>query len=436
MAQYPALKEDMYFATIQLPHTTVVKLRNTTTQKDFKSTSGAVALLELCTGTKSVTEIVNSLSELSGEPVETVAQDVEKILKILQEKGIIAMSTTPHKGATAKKIKMKYPLERAQIEITNLCNLSCLHCFNDSGKPHPNELTTQEILSVIDTLSSMGVDNITLTGGEPLMHPDLFTIIEHARKAPMSVTIFTNGTMITEEHVEQFKQLKVRGFDISIDSVDEKIHDRFRRQRGALKKTMHAVQLLKEAGFHIKISVSLSQLNKNDIADMLEYFKEQDLKTFGFSPVTYSGRGIDGLAVSPEECYPIWVEQLTYLKNEFPEALSEIHERTEGICGIAWNLIGIKSDGTILPCPGSNKVLGVGNVRDVNLKEFWDTNETLETLRRMNVKNDSICNSCKYVKFCVGCIASAYFMEGELRCYYPYLCASRRAYDEVIGLPK
>lgn len=436
MALYPALKKDIYFATLQRPEGTSVKIRDTTTQKNFKPTSDTVTLLSLCTGSRSVTDIVTLLSEQSGEPADTMAQGVEKILKTLQEKGIITMDTAPLEGAKAKHIKMKYPLEFAQVEITNRCNLSCLHCFNNSGSPYPNELTTAEIFSIIDTLSSLGVDNIVLSGGEPLMHPDLFEIIKHAREAPMTVTLFTNGTLITEEHIREFKKLNIRGFNISIDDVDENIHDTFRGKKGALRKTLRAVNLCKEAGFHVKISISLNQLNKDHILGILQYFKEHNLTEFGVTPVTYSGRGIDSLAVSPEECHDVWVNQFTYYKEHFPEVIPHLEGILGERCGIARDMVGIKSDGTIIPCPGSNRALGVGNIRDVDLEKFWVENETLETLRNITVKDDEKCRNCTYLTFCMGCVASAYLLWKEFRRYYPYLCASRMAYDEVFEILK
>mgnify|MGYP001135855981 CR=1 FL=1 len=436
MAYYPALSEDIYFGVAKFPQGSLVKIRNTSTQREFKSTPATVDLLSLCSGTRSVADIIHFLSQQSGEPVESLTLEVERILEKLQVRGIISLNETPHAGPCVKRIKVKYPLQFAQVEITNRCNLSCIHCFNDSGDPHPHELTTAEILSTIDVISLMGADSIVITGGEPLMHPDLFEIVEHARKAPMTVSIFTNGTLMTEEHVRKFRALNVRGFNISIDSVDENIHDTFRGQKGALRKTLKAVQLLREAGFQIKISVSLCQNNKNRVVEILQYFKENSLTSFGFMPVTSSGRGIEGLAISPEECYYIWVELLTYLKEEFPEALTAIRGDMAETCSIARDLIGIKSDGTIIPCPGCSRSLGVGNVRNVNLEEFWDRNATLEALRQITVKEDEKCKECVYLTFCVGCIASAHTTSGELKRYYPYLCASRRAYDEVIGLTK
>lgn len=433
MDGYPVLREDIFFAKIYRNSELHVKIRNTTTEKDFRPTGATVALLDLCTGTKSVSEIIDVLSMQSGEPVEELTEDVINIIAVLQKKGIITMNRTPHENMQTKEIALNYPLDAAQIEITNKCNLSCVHCFNNSGDPLPNELTTQEILSLIDVLSSVGVHQITFTGGEPLVHPDLFEIIEHARKSPMSVDIFTNGTLITKKMIKKFKELHIRRFIISIDSVDASIHDRFRGRKGALEKTLQGITLLKEAGFPLKFCACLSQVNKECIIDILEYFNIQKQEDFQIIPVKFSGRGITGLAVSPEEYYKVIVEQFYYFKEKYPHNVFEFRERKEEGCSIAQNIIGIKADGTILPCPACSKEMGIGNVRDTDLEKLWEENETLGILRNMNTRNDERCSHCTYVAFCNGCIAGAFTMEGTLTCYHPYICAVNKAYDDVFG---
>lgn len=433
--EYPALNEDIFFGKIQTSTGLKVRIRNTTTEKDFKANTATAALLSLCTGTYTVDEIVERLSRQFGEPPEELAGSVAELLIRLQEKGVITLNTIPSEGPSrAKVVKVRNPIESAQIEITNTCNLSCVHCVNDSGNPYPDELTTEEIFSLIDTLSSLGVHNLTLSGGEPLLHPDFFKIVEYARKAPMTVNIFTNGTLITEKHIEKCKELGVSRFAVSIDSMDENIHDTLRGQKGALRKTLHAVKLLKEAGFSIRPSLSLTQLNKDSIIDIFKYFKEQHFTDYQIFPVAFSGRGIEGVAITPEEYYHALVEQFQYLKEEFREGIQELHQKTGKGCGISTDRIGIKADGTILACPGCTREMDVGNIRNTDLAEFWDQNRKLETIRTMRVEEDRKCFGCRYVSFCDGCIATAFILEREFQCYSPYSCAFYRAYDDVLGL--
>lgn len=435
MKKYPVLNEDIYFAEMKTRVGSQVKVHNTTTLKDYKVNSATAAFLDLCTGTHSLAEVAHLLSHNSDEQAEEITQKVEKISAILQNKGIITMRETPlqKKRKTKKVVQVCYPLQCAHVELTNRCNLSCLHCTNNSGQPYPDELTTEEILSLIDTLSIMGITRIVLTGGEPLLHPDLYEIINHARKAPMRVDIFTNSTLITEDHIKKFKQYGVARIATSIDSLNESIHDTFRGQKGALKRTLRGITLLQKAGFPVRVSISIAQANKDHIVDLIKYLGEHNLTDYQVAPVRFSGRGITDVVISPEEYYHVLLDELTYLKAERPSNIPDLPQKGEGRCGIAKEAIYIKADGTVLPCHGCVKDMGVGNVRDMNLVELWNENETFEMYRKMNPDNDSTCKTCEYLSFCNGCIAGAFIYEGNIRCYDPYTCAQCRAYCDVFG---
>lgn len=428
MEKYPVLNEDIFYG--KQTSTGLTKICNTTTEKEFEPNAATTALLDLCTGTHCISEIVTALSEQSGEPAGKVAASVNNILTVLQKNGIITLESTPFKkSGKAKHITVQYPLISAEIEITNACNLRCLHCVNKSGHPYPDELTTKEIFAVIDALSGLGVYQLMISGGEPLLHPDLFDIIEYARKAPMIVDIFTNATLITEEHIKKFKKLNVRRFCVSIDSMDEHTHDTFRGKKGALKKTLQTVNLLKDE-FPVCPYVSVTQLNKKGILDLLQYFRKNKFTHFQVVPVRFSGRGVTHILITPEEYYQVVVEEMEYLKREFPEGI-RTSDKKEGVCGIAKSMIGIHADGTILPCPGCIKDMGVGNVRETEVKKVWETSTILETIRNTTTQHAEACQACVHLPSCSGCMANAFVLERTFTCYDPYVCALKRARDAV-----
>ena len=429
------LKEDIYFGKIKPSSGRRAKIRNTTTEKDYLLNPASVALLELCTGTHNIDEIVAQLSTQFGEPLEKVAESVSRGLQLLQEKDLITVRAAPLRRAasTGRNVTVDYPIESAEIEITNRCNLTCLHCVNNSGNPYSNELTTEEILSFIDMLSSMGATRITISGGEPLLHPDLFTIIEHARKAPMTVDVFTNGTLLTKNHIEDFKELGVKRVATSIDSCNERIHDTFRGQRGAFRKTFNAIHMLKEAGIPVRVSVSLVQMNKDHFLDILAFLENETLTDYQIAPVKFSGRGVSGITVSPEEFYDVLVAHYQHSKDRNPEVIPQVELRTEGGCGIAEDDIYIKADGTVLPCHGCYRVMGWDNIRAIDLEKWWNEDETLNMLRKLRPEEDEICTTCQFLPFCYGCIANAFLLKGKFRCYDPYTCAHHKAYEKVFG---
>lgn len=112
------LKEDIFFAKIHTDSGLQVKIRNTTTEKDFRLSDDTVALLDLCTGGRTIDEIVHTLSVNCGEPFEEVARDVYTIMGILQDKDILFVNATPLHSIKPVKVLSRYAPEAAQIEVT------------------------------------------------------------------------------------------------------------------------------------------------------------------------------------------------------------------------------------------------------------------------------------------------------------------------------
>ncbi|NCQ35934.1 radical SAM protein, partial [bacterium] len=94
--------------------------------------------------------------------------------------------------------------------ITRTCNLRCVHCYSDSmAQQYPGELDWQQMQSVVDDLAAYQIPSLLLSGGEPLIHPRFFDLVDYATAAGLKLTISTNGTLITPEKAAQLKQANV-----------------------------------------------------------------------------------------------------------------------------------------------------------------------------------------------------------------------------------
>jgi len=151
-----------------------------------------------------------------------------------------------HDSPVNKAVKMPGP-----VVIWNLirrCNLQCKHCYSTSlDIDFKDELTTQQIKVTIDDLKVAHVPVLILSGGEPLMRPDIYEITAYAKSKGFYVALSTNGTLINESNIAQIKAADYQYVGISIDGLEE-FHDEFRRQKGSFKTSMHAIKLCKEAG--------------------------------------------------------------------------------------------------------------------------------------------------------------------------------------------
>ena len=166
------------------------------------------------------------------------------------------MSVMEDMGARAMALGI--PLS-VQLDLTYRCNERCIHCYLDH-EDH-GEMTTAEILGLLDQLAAAGVFFLNVSGGEIFMRPDLFAIIEHARKLQFSVKLKTNGVMIREAKARRIAALGVEAVQISLYSHDAATHDEITKLRGSFKRTVEGARLLRDAGVKVIFANVLMQQN-------------------------------------------------------------------------------------------------------------------------------------------------------------------------------
>lgn len=180
------------------------------------------------------------------------------------------------------------------VVIWNLvrrCNLTCKHCYSISAdKDFPGELSTTQVFKVMDDLKSFKVPVLILSGGEPLLRPDIFEISKRAKDMGFYVGLSSNGTLITEGNIKQIAEIGYDYVGVSLDGI-EATHDRFRRKVGAFKESLHGVRLCRDAGIKIGVRFTLTQDNAQDLAALLNLVEEEKISKFYLSHLNYAGRG-------------------------------------------------------------------------------------------------------------------------------------------------
>ena len=132
--------------------------------------------------------------------------------------------------------------------ITRTCNLRCVHCYSDSmAMKYPGELTWEQMQDVVKDLAGYRIPSLLLSGGEPLIHPRFFDLVETASQAGLKLTISTNGTLITPEKAALLKVANVAYVGISLDGIGE-VHDRFRGKEGAFDAAVRGFRNCHEVG--------------------------------------------------------------------------------------------------------------------------------------------------------------------------------------------
>jgi len=180
------------------------------------------------------------------------------------------------------------------VVIWNLirrCNLACQHCYSISADiDFPGELTTRQIDATMDDLRAFGVPVLILSGGEPLLHPDIFAISRRAKAMGFYVGLSTNGTLIDASLLPDIAAIGYDYVGISLDGIAA-THDRFRRKTGAYDASLTAVRLLRDAGIKVGLRFTLTQDNAHDLPALLDLLDAEGVDKFYLSHLNYGGRG-------------------------------------------------------------------------------------------------------------------------------------------------
>ncbi|MCK9635834.1 MAG: heme d1 biosynthesis radical SAM protein NirJ [Methylobacter tundripaludum] len=182
----------------------------------------------------------------------------------------------------------------APVVIWNLirrCNLTCKHCYTTSTDiDFPNELSTPEIYTVMDDLKAFKVPVLILSGGEPLLHPDIFNISRRAKDMGFYVALSTNGTKISAANIDEIAAINYQYIGVSLDGIKD-THDRFRRVQGSFDQALHGIHLCLEKGIKVGLRFTLTQDNAQDFPALLQLMDEHNIDKFYLSHLNYGGRG-------------------------------------------------------------------------------------------------------------------------------------------------
>lgn len=177
--------------------------------------------------------------------------------------------------------------------VTQRCNLKCVHCYSRSeDKSYANELSTEEGIQLLDDLAQFGSPVVLFSGGEPLIRPDILTLIRHATDSGMRAVLSTNGTLIDNRLAAKLKDIGLSYVGISLDGLT-KVHDAFRGVNGTFDKVIRAIQNCKEVGLKVGLRFTINKRNFQEIDGIFDLVEEQQIPRICFYHLVYSGRGAD-----------------------------------------------------------------------------------------------------------------------------------------------
>ena len=183
---------------------------------------------------------------------------------------------------------------RGPVVIWNLirrCNLNCRHCYSLSADvDFPGELSSEEIFAAMEDLKRFGVPVLILSGGEPLLRPDIFAISRRAKEMGFYVGLSSNGTPIDAATAERIVGVGYDYVGISLDGIGE-VHDRFRRQAGAYDAALNGIRLCRDRGIKVGLRFTMTERNAASLPEMLDLLDREAIGKFYLSHLVYAGRG-------------------------------------------------------------------------------------------------------------------------------------------------
>ena len=156
--------------------------------------------------------------------------------------------------------------------VTRECNLKCSHCYiNAAEKKLENELTTQEGKRLIDQICQVSSPLLILSGGEPLLRPDIYELISYGSKKGLKMGLGSNGSLIDQEAAKKLKDAGIATISISLDSHIPEQHDDFRGVEGSWDKAVQAIKALRKNNVLVQVNTTLTQQNYNQIDDIMSF---------------------------------------------------------------------------------------------------------------------------------------------------------------------
>lgn len=316
----------------------------------------------------------------------------------------------------------KYATPLVVWNITAKCNLNCLHCYAAKNNKRTKELSAEEILRTIDDLAGIKIPLIIFSGGEPLLHRDIFDISSYAVNKGIKISLSSNGTLIDQHIARKIKQAGVHYVGISIDGMSA-CQDSFRQKKGAFEKAVGAIKNCQDAGIEVGVRFTISKHNIQDLDNILKLVEELGVKRFCLYHLVYSGKAKDLIQqdISLSERKQA-LEKLIKLSLRLKDKIDVLtvdspcdgiylaqRFKKEGIgdyypgCSAGTRLFNIDEEGSVHPCQFWQDYT-LGNIRAEKFSSIIKKRDDL--LFKLRQKQDFLkgkCGRCGYKVICGGC---------------------------------
>ncbi|MEE8163477.1 MAG: radical SAM protein [Anaerolineae bacterium] len=379
----------------------------------LSSALGAL-ILACCNGQTSVADLTRIVVEAQRISYEEARNTVAQLTRRVEETSFVADTREVRETDDERNYLL------VDLNLTNECNLRCLYCYAGAGGPLESEMSTDEVIHLLDRLVVLSPTVIAFTGGEPLLRKDLFEIAPYATEIGLPTSLITNGILIDERNAEQLAEYfdKVQ---VSLDGSTASIRERL-RGRNTFDETVSALRLLVEAEANAAVGAALTSLNLADLPNIARLILEMDVNSFHITRFIAWGRGAEHPDLLPDVDKCIWVADT--LDEQFAGEIEldlfgfsrPARLYKELSCGIGKRYISIRANGDVYPCYGIHAPeFCAGNIRTHDIVDVYRESTVFKRCRELTVDAIETCKGCPWRYLCGhGCRALALLANGAL----------------------
>ena len=406
-----------------------VVLYHTGQQKIFTFSEGAADILDFFGEWASVEDLAAHMGESFEGGVEAFVDELVGL-------GIVEREYTQTDPASSLEREVSIAaaderrLRSVTFELTYICNERCRHCYV-AGKQRP-ELSTSQIMSVLDDLAEMEVLNVVFTGGELFTRKDAFEILEYAYAKHFLIDVFTNGTLLDGDGYIRLKSVWPRSVQFSLYSHIPERHDSITRVAGSFEKTLKAIRSCSLIGIPVNIKTPVFSETMDDIEGMVALANSLGVsielgdiitpkKDGDLAPTSMRVRGRENV----ERVY----EMIRACTGDGASTEREEVAVSERLCNAGEGSLSINPYGEVYPCVVFP--LCVGDVTKQPIGTIWRESDTLRWWRANNVRSHRVgCEGCGLAGGCAFCPGEAMLRQGSPLARYENACADTKAYQE------
>ncbi|RCW29644.1 radical SAM/SPASM domain-containing protein [Marinilabilia salmonicolor] len=306
--------------------------------------------------------------------------------------------------------KGKPQLTNLHLEIISKCNERCIHCYI----PHDNKISYMKpdlFHDILNQCVKMNVLNLTLSGGEPLLHKNFCDYLRKCREYDFSVNVLSNLTLLNDEIIKEMKLNPLLSVQVSLYSMNSDIHDRITQMKGSFEKTKNAILTLVQNEIPMQLSCPIMKQNKLSYGEVIKWAEKHNIPVgddYGIiAEYNHTNENLK-CRLSIEEIKKVVEDKVANDAKYLEQILSEAEKKkdnkaNDSVCSVCRSTICISHNGDVYPCEGWQDYT-VGNIKETSLHEIWENSERNQFLRSLRNQDFPQCIKCPDKEYCNMCM--------------------------------